>query len=250
MSNAIYLEILPKKELTHLVKCFWISSNESGSALYYTTLPDGCFELVVFFQKQVLKSVMLFGILSEAYDMVMPDNETKIGIRFQPLAKEYYLDKCQTLDRFSAFAKSSSDNLLQALQHFSDQVTLDIQEVVTEQSIDRRKQLLFELLHQTSGNMDVNTLSANCYWSARQMNRYLNSQLGISLKSYSNILKCYAAYSDIKAGDLNPDGGYYDQSHFIREIRKHTGTTPKALFNNQAQRYLQFNDPLNSPGQE
>jgi len=89
--------------------------------------------------------------------------------------------------------------------------------------------------------VDVRTIAENSFWSARQINRYINRLLGIPLKTYSNILKCYSSYKHIKIGDLTPSTGYYDQSHFIREIKKHTGTTPKVLSKNEADRYLQFN---------
>lgn len=230
----MYAEIQASEDLAPFIKCFWSFENESGAALNYTTLPDGCLELVVFYQDGVLKSVSLFGILAEAYDLLMPANELKFGIRLRPLAKEYYLDRCDTLDRFAAFTK-------EGLAGFASQVSADMRAVTGE--VDNRKQVLFDLLQQSDGNIDVATLASQCFWSARQINRYFNKQLGLSLKSYSNILKIYASYPQIKAGDLNPDTGYYDQSHFIREIKKHTGTTPKQLLKNKAQRYLQFNNP-------
>lgn len=230
----MYFEIPPSEDLAPFIKCFWSFDNESGAALNYTTLPDGCLELVVFYQDGVLKSVSVFGILAEAYDLLMPANELKFGIRLRPLAKEYYLDRCETLDRFAAFTKGG-------LAGFASQVSADMLAVIGQ--VDSRKQLLFDLLQQSDGNIDVAALASQCFWSARQINRYFNKQLGLSLKSYSNILKIYASYQQIKAGDLNPDTGYYDQSHFIREIKKHTGTTPKQLLKNEAQRYLQFNNP-------
>jgi AraC-like DNA-binding protein len=230
----MYFELLPSEELSPFIKCFWLFKNESDTALHFTTLPDGCLELVVFYQAQKLKSVSVFGILSAPFDLVMPANELKMGIRFKPLAKEYYLDKCTTLDRFAEFSKNG-------WEHFTEQVSADLRSMVS--GIDNRKQLLYDLLQKSAGNIEVASLAAQCFWSARQINRYLNRELGMSLKSYCNILKCYASYKEIKAGDLNPDTGYYDQSHFIREIRKHTGTTPKVLLKNEARRYLQLNDP-------
>lgn len=236
----MYRELLPSEELKPLIRCFWIASNETGAVLNFTTLPDGCMELVVFFREGVLKDVLLFGIQSAPYDIVMPGSELKMGIRLTPLGKEYYLDQCDTLERFGMFANVwGSDHL----QDFAAQVSADIQTVVQVEMIDRRKLLLFEQLEKTAGNIDVAALAAGSFWSARQINRYLNKVLGIPFKSYSSILKCYAAYQKIKAGNLNPDLGFYDQSHFIREIRKYTGTTPKVLLRNEAQRYLQLNEP-------
>jgi AraC-like DNA-binding protein len=248
----MYRELSPTEDLKPFVKCFWMSSNETTAVLNFTTLPDGCLELVVFFQDGVLKDMLLFGIQSAPYDIVMPGSELKIGIRLKPLGKEYYLDECETLERFARFAEMLEADMLSGfggekgvdqLARFAAQVMGDMEQVVKVGQIDRRKVLLFDQLEKTAGNIDVETLSAEAFWSSRQINRYLNKLLGMPFKSYSSILKCYAAYKVIKAGDLNPDLGFYDQSHFIREIRKYTGTTPKVLLKNEAQRYLQLNDP-------
>ncbi|WP_374164062.1 DUF6597 domain-containing transcriptional factor [Arcticibacter sp. MXS-1] len=249
MLNTSYLELPPAKELKPLIKCFWISANHSGSELYFTTLPDGCVELVVLYQEKVLKEILVSNVLSDPYDMVMPAGELKMGIRLTPLGKEYYLDRCPELNRFAEFSNTQTGNLLTDLQRFSELVTADMQNVIPANGIDRRKEAVFDRLQESSGNIDVEELSKQCGWSARQINRYFNKLLGMPLKAYSNILKCYAAYDEIKAGHLYPDLGYYDQSHFIREVRKHTDTNPKTLLKNKGQRYLQFNKPVNSADQ-
>ena len=78
------------------------------------------------------------------------------------------------------------------------------------------------------------------FWSSRQMNRYFNKMFGLSLKSYCNILRCSAAYKDIKKGDLLSNQNYYDRSHFNKEIKKHTNHTPKNLLENENDRFLQI----------
>jgi len=163
MQSANYPELLPKVEFQPLIKCFWISANDSDSPLNFTTLPDGCFEIVVIYQDQVLKDLILSGILTEPYDMVMTGNELKIGIRMNPLGKEYYLDKCQTLDRLREFTKILSGAVSNDLQKISELGIADIQEVVQIKTMDKRKLILFDILQQTSGNIGVKTLSEHCY---------------------------------------------------------------------------------------
>ncbi|MES1224770.1 MAG: AraC family transcriptional regulator, partial [Bacteroidota bacterium] len=173
--------------------------------------------------------------------------QLKIGIRLKPLAAEYYLDTYlkagnEVINRFAEFAKPLSGELAADLKSFAARASDDMNQVLKTRTLDERKLKLFGLLEETSGAIPVETLAQQCYWSTRQINRYFNKQFGISLKGYCNILRCYASYGKIKAGHLYPDFDYYDQSHFIREIKKHTGTTPKALLKNEYQRYLQFND--------
>jgi AraC-like DNA-binding protein len=37
-----------------------------------------------------------------------------------------------------------------------------------------------------------------------------------------------------------PQEDYFDQAHFIKEIKKYTGTTPKELHKNENVRFLQL----------
>lgn len=239
-----YLEVLPAADLFPLVRCFWLAFNDSGSEVVSSTLPDGCFELVISYQQDELQSVRLFGILAQAFDqVVMPAGELKFGIRLWPLGKEYYIDKRLPLERFADFSQNRSGNLDEQLLNFARNVSDDILKTVQFEHIEQWKWRLFQLLGESSGMMNVATIAEKCFWTARQLNRYVQKLLGVSLKSYSNILKCHAAYRIIKGGELHPDTGFYDQSHFIREIKKHTGATPKVLLRNKGHRYLQFNDP-------
>jgi AraC-like DNA-binding protein len=90
------------------------------------------------------------------------------------------------------------------------------------------------------GDISAEEVSNQIFWSNRQINRYLNKYLGVSLKKYLNIQKCYAAYIQIREGRFFPEKGYYDQAHFIREIKKHTNQTPKELYQEQNDRFIQL----------
>jgi AraC-like DNA-binding protein len=86
----------------------------------------------------------------------------------------------------------------------------------------------------------VSELAGQIGWSSRQINRWFNSQFGLSLKTFANILKCHAAYRHIAQGQFQPDKSYYDQAHFIKEVKRYTGTTPKELHKNKNDRFLQL----------
>jgi len=109
-----------------------------------------------------------------------------------------------------------------------------------EESIDPRKRMLLRSIDQTKGNKSVEFYSQTASWSRRQINRYFQSTFGMSLKSYCSIRKCASTYSQIKNGQLNPKQGYFDQPHFIKEIKKIAGYTPKVLLKNENDRFLQF----------
>jgi AraC-like DNA-binding protein len=106
--------------------------------------------------------------------------------------------------------------------------------------IDERKRILFESIFASNGEISVKELSEKLFWNERQINQYFNQQFGVSLKAYCNILRFQASLSHIKEGKLYPQLNYYDQSHFIKEIKKFSGVSPKELFKNQNDRFLQF----------
>jgi len=106
--------------------------------------------------------------------------------------------------------------------------------------IDPKKCTLLKAINQTKGNQTVEYYSQKACWSKRQINRYFRSTFGLSLKSYCSIRKCAATYSQIRKGQLYPEQGYFDQPHFIKEIKKIAGFTPKVLSRNENDRFLQF----------
>lgn len=110
----------------------------------------------------------------------------------------------------------------------------------SEKEVDVRKQRLFSLLYKTNGEQTVEDYSKQVFWASRQINRYFKSRFGISLKTYCKILKCYASYKHIKKGQFYPEYNYFDQSHFIKDLKKVTGNNPTELFENKNDRFLQL----------
>ncbi|GIZ16575.1 helix-turn-helix domain-containing protein [Capnocytophaga catalasegens] len=135
----------------------------------------------------------------------------------------------QTND-FEIFVSEISNHLENSIKHLKE--------------IDSRKLKLFELVYQRQ-NLSVEELSKNVFWSSRQINRYFNQMFGFSLKPFLNIIRCNSSYKDISKGTLYPNENYFDQAHFIKEIKKHTGKTPRELLKNENVRFLQLATKFN-----
>ncbi|MGE8425120.1 MAG: AraC family transcriptional regulator, partial [Sphingobacterium siyangense] len=69
-------------------------------------------------------------------------------------------------------------------------------------------------------------------------NRYFNQQFGLSLKSYCNILRFRSSLDHIAKGKLFPEEHFFDQTHFIKEIKKFSGVVPKELLKNKNDRFI------------
>ena len=85
------------------------------------------------------------------------------------------------------------------------------------------------------GMLSIARLSESLGLDERTVERRFTDFIGMTPKKYSRIVRFKHSYHALLTrGAAAPrDGeyldGYYDQSHFIREFRYFTGTTPKAL---------------------
>ena len=241
-----YEEFEPAKSLTDFVKRFWKFSNPTADKKNYTILPDGYFDLVVKITNNLIDGISLFGLCTKELEVVIPANTTVFGICFKPLATEYILKQniAETLNSnkdlkndFWNISKIPFDSFQKWTEQISNQMLCELK---SGKQIDERKQNIFSSLFQTNGSLKIQELSSKVFWNSRQINRYFNDRFGLSLKAYCNVLRCFASYTQIREGDLFPNNNFYDQSHFIKEIKKHTGVNPTELHKNKNDRFLQF----------
>lgn len=239
-----YREIEPNGFLNNFMKCFWFYET-TNTEVQHTILPDGYFDLIAEFENETLTTLKLTGIWTKPKDIHIPKNTKFFAIRFKLLAIEYIFQKeIQTIldttvnlplsfwsidnyktDEFEKFVFDITNNLDALLKHLNQ--------------IDSRKIKLFEFVYQQKAKT-VAEISSTVFWSSRQINRYFQSQFGITLKEFLNIVRCNATYEEISSGNLNPNSDYFDQAHFIKAIKKYTGVTPKELNQNKNDRFLQL----------
>ena len=240
-----YQEIKIDGFLSNFIACFWEYDNHLKD-IEYTILPDGYFDLIFEISNNQISNVSLTGVWTKPISVHIRKNTKLIGIRFKLIATEYIFQqsikgilntrtilpisffgaKNLPLENFEKFTSSLSHKINYGLQNLKE--------------IDNRKFKLFKLLYENKGSLSVNVLADTVFWSSRQINRYFNQQYGFSLKTFSNIVKCNSSYSEIAKGKLFPMQEYYDQAHFIKEVKRYTGATPKELYKNENDRFLQL----------
>jgi AraC-like DNA-binding protein len=237
-----YQEVQSHQLLTEIVRHFWCFENTSADTLNYTVLPDGNVDLIIKIRNNALESVDLYGIWSKQIDVEVPANTTIWAITFKPLATECFFKKPipHLLNSRESLDISTFGINALSLDDFGAFVTAMTTVFLTFPEIDTRKIALFNLLFDYNGALSVEQMSNQLFWQSRQINRYFKNQFGLSLKAYANVLRFFASYTPIKAGNLSPNAEFYDQSHFIKEIKKHAGVNPTTLFENKNDRFLQF----------
>ena len=242
----IYKEQNPEKNLFDFVKRFWYLKNSEDKIKNYTILPDGYCDLIITIINGEFQSIAVYGIWTKELEVQIPSNSIILGICLKPLASEYILklnlskllNSNTFLDNtFWNINELNFENFNESVQILSEKMTVQLQNVKV---IDNRKIEIFKYLFQNNSSLKVENLSQKIFWTSRQINRYFNSRFGLSLKSYHNILRCSATYTNIREGEFFPKDDFYDQSHFIKEIKKYTGSIPKELHKNKNDRFLQF----------
>lgn len=245
MNNDLeYRHIKPDKSLSDFVESFWLLHNPSGSDKEVIILPDGRVDLFLTQSATEPFHITLLGMETRSGQAIVSPERLTFAISFQPLAIEYLfqngianlLDKAQNLptDFWGFNAHDLND-----FEHFIEKATQKIKSLLSN-GIDDRKRQLFDLIFSSSGALTVKELSEKVFWSSRQINRYFNQQFGLSLKAYCNILRFRASFHHIKEGKLFPEQNFADQSHFIKEVKKLSGVSPKELNRNQNDRFIQF----------
>lgn len=241
----LYLEKEPNTHLTNFVKCFWFSDSQEAEG-EHTVLPDGYFDLIYCFSGAMHKRVFLTGTWTKPIDVPYGMHTRHFGVRFKLLASEYIFNiPIQSIIDTSLDLQldywTEGQDIFASFDLFASHMEKVLNVMIPEpDSIDSRKFKLFQLLYECHGNIGVNELSEQVGWSSRQINRWFNAWFGLPLKTFANILKCHAAYKSIAKGEFKPVGDYYDQSHFIKEVKRFTGTTPKVLHENKNVRFLQL----------
>jgi AraC-like DNA-binding protein len=243
--NIQFSHLSPVKGLEELVHSYWAHQNLTNKVQKVTILPDSFFKIIIEFRGTNITRYFLTGLWIKEVEIAIPANTSMYGIKFKILAPEYIFNreiaslilshKDLQLDYWNI-----RDVTLGNFKEFVEQIEFKLIKNINQKKIQAKKLQLSQLLYLMNGHISAEKVSNQINWSNRQINRYLNKYLGVSLKTYLNIQKCCTSYFQIREGKFFPDDGYYDQAHFIREIKKHTGKTPKELYEKQNDRFIQL----------
>jgi len=236
----------PQSALAEFVGRFWMVRNLSGQQQEISIIPNGMIDLVFTIAEDGSLESNLIGIENESSQHRIDHGKVYMGVGLRLLAVEYCLKESiapilgKTIPLTSLhhdITKTDFDNF----ERFCHKISATLQSRIST-GIDTRKQILFQALYDTHGSLKIKEYAEICCWTSRQINRYFSEWFGLSLKEYCNILRFRASLHHIKEGKFFPEQNYSDQSHFIREVKKFTGVTPKELFKRQNDRFIQVPD--------
>lgn len=243
--SSTYHEIKPSKDLELFIHSFFTHVNHSDKPEVKTIFPDSYFKIILLVKEGKIVNYFMTGLWSERKELITPPHTSIFGCRLSLLAPEFLLNdevsnilnSVKQLDlSFLNVKQFDFSDFRKTVNHWE----AEFRKIKSTKTIQGHKLRLSQLLYKLNGNISALEVSQQIFWTNRQINRYMNKYLGVSLKAYLNIQKIYEAYIHIVDGKLFPEQDYFDQAHFIREVKKHTGETPRSLFKHQNDRFIQL----------
>jgi AraC-like DNA-binding protein len=237
-----YTYIQPDGPLAGFVENVGTFCNASAEAKEIVVIPDGRVDLFFWQTATSPFQVILIGLETLPEQRTIPPHTVAFTISFKPLAVEYLLHTsiADIINSAKELPAHFWDFQITDLKDFDTFYQKAVQTITAllPATVDDRKRRLFELIYASNGEMSVQALSQQVFWSSRQINRYFNQQFGLSLKAYCSILRFRASLKHIAVGKLFPELDFTDQNHFIKEVKKFSGVVPKELFKNKNGRFV------------
>ncbi|WP_317897468.1 helix-turn-helix transcriptional regulator [Aurantibacillus circumpalustris] len=251
----------PSKNLSKYIRCFWSlesldSDNQNEKERVF---PDGCSELIFHFHDLFLihytnKAPELQGrsfIHGQLKKYMELEATGKIGVfsaRFHPYGLKSFVD----------FDVNTITGKTIAIKDIWKKDGEELEDKIRSCETDKERILIIEaflssklkepeekenkiadcvnLIIETSGGVTIEELYKKSNLGKRQFERKFISTVGLSPKVLSRIIRFNKVLSLIENKDFTSltsvayEGGFYDQSHFIKDFKDLTGLNPKRYF--------------------
>lgn len=227
-------------ELQEYIICIWrITSKQTLiKPIINTVLPDACIDLIIDLQNRV---AVFSGFSKNTEKISLEGNVNFIGVRFKPgsIHMLYDIPGDQVMDHTLMFDTLESQFDITPVFNAP---TIDMQlniikrylmyKIKTSHNTHYTK--LVDALYHNPTAQHVSDIALSLGYEKRQLQRVFFKNYGVSPKVLLNILRLHKCLSllfdDSKTmQNIALECGFYDQAHFIKEIKKYTGISPTVL---------------------
>lgn len=256
MMHWNYREERPLGPLSQHIDCIWAEDfcAQEGVSEHHI-VPDNSVELI--FTTQAMQRQLptepaprwvrshLVGLKTRPQS-VLTSSSPLLGIRFKPQGLYPFLqgevkdsvDQCllpeeafgsgiQALESQIAEAASFEERKTLALDYFNRELQQG------EIQVDYLFEALLEAMNQSKGSLTVQALSQRFGVSVKTVERRFSTYLGLTPKKYALSLRIIEALKIARTQKAKTlvhtahQFGFFDQAHFIKEVKKYTGLIPK-----------------------
>ncbi len=254
------MQISPSIELLPYIKHYLFIGSPGNGIKNLRLFSDGNTGMVFSFRTSLISTVQnnnvtyflpasfVYGQISEFKDLCLIDEASLLIVVFQPYGISRLLgipanlirDKTiGTEDLFGIqglmlheklYGQPGLEGKLKLLNAFFSKI---VPKLPVSNNILIQASLSFIL--KNGGTATMNQLVKHTGYTERHIERTFSECIGINPKKYGNIVKLHVFLKLLKGKSKQNNlidfcyraGGYYDQSHLIKEFKKYTGMTPK-----------------------
>lgn len=249
--------LLPCEELRGVISNFTVTfPNRAMFSDDYTIMPHGSVTLVLFYYNAELHS-FLFGPTTRPVKVGDIANRCDVIfiVEFQPAGFFPFskINQMELTDKIVPFSliDDSLDTAMRSIFKFSlsvDELLLEFEKTLILNirfPYPEELSLAVKYIVQMEGAAVSMEVSNNVFYSPRHLNRLFNLYLGMSMKSFSRLVRinksiqllnektCTLAFIAEKLG-------YYDVSHFVKDFKTVCDITPQEYKTNMSDFYSEI----------
>ena len=254
-SSKMYI---PNEKLKDWIKVFWFLEGNSNQGLTYTRniLPDGCATITFVIQGNMDLTIYKNGKIKRGIYIIPP----VVNAHYDLISDDIFLIDIQLNPSIFYKLFNLPVNQLENRIYTFDQLSLNFDKSILEKiyEVKNNKNIIYSLLNDffinlfdksnfcseqiiininqlyKNGNLDEFFNSQNL--STRQIERKVKNFTGLTPQNISRLGRFYSVLEymkfrqfNIEYSELALEYKFSDQSHFIKEFKHFTKTTPKSF---------------------
>lgn len=267
-----YKKFRPSEELQDFVKFYWdLKGEKANTPVKNTIVPDGTMKLIFHYgdlywhhpekgESFLQPRCFLIGQLTKPY-IVEPQGVTgSFVVRFHPngflpftsIPIKEMENTPVPLEKLFGNEGLHLENQILNASNSPERITI-IEDFLlgmlkNKAVIDRIVESTVETISTHNGQLSINELTIEMNQSRRFLARKFSSNVGLSPKQLSKIIRLQSALKTLLEGDsdsltdLAYENEYFDQAHFIKDFKEFTGLTPKEFYGDNLKMSLLFED--------
>ncbi len=228
------------KELEDYCMCIWEmkSKQRLDKNISNQILPDACIDIVIDF---VNHTICFAGFSKETEDFQLSQKIDYMGVRLKPgsFYSFFQIDADKIMDQMIPFSEIEKDfNLAEILSLNHTPKRIECLKKYLLKKIESKPKKDFVAivneLYRNPNEQNVIKIAEKLGYNERQLFRVFKKNYGVSPKVLLNIVRLHLCLTllleqNINLVDIAMQCGFYDQSHFIKEIKRYTGISPLKL---------------------
>jgi len=259
-----YKTFKPTKDLEAIVKYYWtLKVPYDPENKKQKIIPDGCIEMTFNFGDKIKRftseyeyiinpDAVVMGQRTKPYNILPIGNVDTFAICFYPhgfanfinIPLELIVDK--EIPIADLFGEAEANALEQRMMNATTTAmrikiieTFLLTRLNESSTISNIVKSTVDAILKTNGTKKISNILDNNLSKRRQLERHFKKQIGISPKQLSKIIRLQATLQMLlnrrneTLTELAYENEYFDQNHFIKDLKEIIGVTPKEFIQNE-----------------